>query len=172
MDNPLGLGGKIKTAAQNVMGDRPPIIVHCHLRWDFVWQRPQQIFSRLAKHYPVLFIEEPLHHNGAPAIRVSEPYPNVFRIIPVLNSQAMSFDEQCAVILPVLREWLDSHRFGPKRVAAGVQWFYSPMVAPLWLSCFGEALVVYEVYAGALDCQSTVKKSGLKRVLTCATFGG
>src|SRR6185295_5919474 len=25
-----------------------PIVVHSHLRWDFVWQRPQQILARLA----------------------------------------------------------------------------------------------------------------------------
>ena len=36
-----------------------PLIVHSHLRWDFVWQRPQQILSRLAANHPVLFIEDP-----------------------------------------------------------------------------------------------------------------
>jgi UDP-galactopyranose mutase len=34
------------------------VIVHCHLRWDFVWQRPQHIFSRLSKSHPVLFLED------------------------------------------------------------------------------------------------------------------
>ena len=146
MDNPPHhhLKGEIISAAQNSVSDRPPILVHCHLRWDFVWQRPQQILSRLAKHYPVLFIEEPMHENSAPAIRVSEPYSSVFRIIPVLDSQAMGYDEQCAALLPVLHDWLDRHGFGPKRIAAGVQWFYSPMAAPLWLGRFGEALVVYD----------------------------
>jgi UDP-galactopyranose mutase len=31
-----------------------------HLRWDFVWQRPQQILSRLARQYRVWFVEEPV----------------------------------------------------------------------------------------------------------------
>ena len=31
-----------------------------HLRWDFIWQRPQQLLSRLARQYRVLFVEEPL----------------------------------------------------------------------------------------------------------------
>ena len=70
--------------------------------------------------------------------------PVFFRIIPVLDSQAMGYDEQCAALLPVLRDWLDRHGFGPKRIAAGVQWFYSPMAAPLWLGRFGESLVVYD----------------------------
>ncbi len=36
------------------------IIVHCHLRWDFVWQRPQHLMSRLSKFHPVLFLEDGL----------------------------------------------------------------------------------------------------------------
>ena len=34
------------------------IIVHCHLRWDFVWQRPQHVISRLSQAHPVLFLED------------------------------------------------------------------------------------------------------------------
>src|SRR4028119_912697 len=37
-----------------------PLIVHSHLRWDFVWQRPQQLLSRMAATAPVLFVEEPI----------------------------------------------------------------------------------------------------------------
>ena len=36
------------------------ILVHSHLRWDFVWQRPQHIVSRLSQSIPVLFLEDPL----------------------------------------------------------------------------------------------------------------
>ncbi len=35
------------------------IVCVSHLRWDFVWQRPQQLLSRLAQYYRVFFIEEP-----------------------------------------------------------------------------------------------------------------
>src|SRR5947209_16374731 len=34
-----------------------PIIVHSHLHWDWVWQRPQQFLSRLSKRHPILFVE-------------------------------------------------------------------------------------------------------------------
>lgn len=34
------------------------VMVHCHLRWDFVWQRPQHIISRLSQYNPVLFLED------------------------------------------------------------------------------------------------------------------
>src|SRR3954470_5221112 len=41
-----------------------PIIVHSHLRWDWVWQRPQQFLSRLSQRHPILFVEEPLPVDG------------------------------------------------------------------------------------------------------------
>jgi UDP-galactopyranose mutase len=31
-----------------------------HLRWDFVWQRPQHLLARLAQRYRVFFVEEPI----------------------------------------------------------------------------------------------------------------
>src|SRR6185312_15315995 len=34
-----------------------PVIVHCHLCWDWVWQRPQQFLSRLSAHHKILFVE-------------------------------------------------------------------------------------------------------------------
>src|SRR5688572_10569681 len=34
-----------------------PIIVHCHLCWDWVWQRPQQFLSRLSVRHKILFVE-------------------------------------------------------------------------------------------------------------------
>ena len=39
--------------------DRYGIVVFSHLRWGFVWQRPQQFLSRFAKKHPILFVEEP-----------------------------------------------------------------------------------------------------------------
>ena len=35
------------------------LVAFSHLRWDFVWQRPQHVLSRLSKEIPVLYVEEP-----------------------------------------------------------------------------------------------------------------
>jgi UDP-galactopyranose mutase len=43
------------------------IVVHSHLRWDGVWQRPQQIISRLARDHRVCFVEEPIFRPPADA---------------------------------------------------------------------------------------------------------
>ena len=40
------------------------LVVFSHLRWNFVFQRPQHLLSRLAAHYRVIFIEEPIHDGG------------------------------------------------------------------------------------------------------------
>ena len=36
------------------------LICISHLRWDFVWQRPQHLLSRLGDHYRIFFVEEPI----------------------------------------------------------------------------------------------------------------
>src|SRR5207302_1988493 len=42
------------------------IVVASHLRWSFVWQRPQQLLSRLAKRHRILFVEEPVYSDHSP----------------------------------------------------------------------------------------------------------
>ena len=39
---------------------RPLLIVLSHLRWDFVFQRPQHLLTRAARVFDVVFVEEPL----------------------------------------------------------------------------------------------------------------
>ena len=36
------------------------LIAFSHLRWNFVWQRPQHLLSRLARRWRVVFVEEPV----------------------------------------------------------------------------------------------------------------
>jgi UDP-galactopyranose mutase len=50
------------------------LICISHLRWDFVWQRPQHILSRLAKQYRVFFVEEPIAKTD-----ITQPQLNVFQ---------------------------------------------------------------------------------------------
>src|ERR687896_1772840 len=41
------------------------LICFSHLRWDFVYQRPQHLMARFAKHMHVFYIEEPIIDDGA-----------------------------------------------------------------------------------------------------------
>lgn len=60
--------------------DRYGIVVFSHLRWGFVWQRPQQFLSRFARKHPVLFVEEPFFDRpagSAPDVQLHRVMPNV-----------------------------------------------------------------------------------------------
>ena len=61
--------------------DNYPIIVHSHLRWDWVWQRPQQFLSRLSKKHRILFIEAPNPSEqtctAQATLREVSDYPNI-----------------------------------------------------------------------------------------------
>ena len=122
-----------------------PIIVHCHLRWDFVWQRPQQIFVRLAARHRIAFIEEPLTDDGETRLAVSEPIPNIVRIVPTLHrAEGLPVDAQWAALLPHLQRAFSDHPLLAGRFGRAIHWFYSPMVAPAMLGKFDTAAVVYD----------------------------
>jgi glycosyltransferase involved in cell wall biosynthesis len=122
-----------------------PLIVHSHLRWDFVWQRPQQILSRLAQHHPVLFIEEPLGGEGDATLDISEPHANIVRVVPRLpHADMRDADAQARAILPLVQRALREHPLVTGRFEHPVQWFYSPMTAPVLLGQFGARGVVYD----------------------------
>lgn len=122
-----------------------PIVVHCHLRWDFVWQRPQQIFVRLAADHRIAFIEEPLLDEGESRLSISEPFPNVVRVVPILHrAEGLHFDRQCAEIVPRLQRAFVDHPLLAGRFDRVIHWFYSPMMAPPMLDKFNAAAVVYD----------------------------
>jgi len=65
--------------------DRYGIVVFSHLRWGFVWQRPQQFLSRFAKKHPILFVEEPffdLKEGVEPRLDYHRVMPNVTVVTP------------------------------------------------------------------------------------------
>ena len=38
------------------------LVAFSHLRWGFVWQRPQHLLTRFAREMPVVVVEEPEYH--------------------------------------------------------------------------------------------------------------
>lgn len=119
-------------------------VVHSHLRWDFVWQRPQQLLSRLAERSPVLFIEEPLATDAEPFLAVTEPNANVVRVVPHMAPAIVAVDAQSLETLRLLEPALATHPLLAGRFQRPVQWFYSPMSAPVMLGRFDAKCVVYD----------------------------
>lgn len=63
---------------------KPIIIVLSHLRWDFVFQRPQQLLTRAARDFSVYFIEEPIYEGDVATQRNFMREPGVRVIQPIL----------------------------------------------------------------------------------------
>ena len=64
---------------------RPYLICFSHLRWNFVFQRPQHLMVRAAANYRVIFFEEPeFAAVDAPRIRTTESPEGVLITTPLL----------------------------------------------------------------------------------------
>jgi glycosyltransferase involved in cell wall biosynthesis len=72
------------------------LICISHLWWDWVWQRPQQLITRLARHQRVLWIEEPRIAVGPPgeSFELTEEWPNVWVGRLVYRSDPATFHER------------------------------------------------------------------------------
>jgi glycosyltransferase involved in cell wall biosynthesis len=106
------------------------IVVFCHLRWEFVYQRPQHIISRLSRSHKILLIEEPLpfeneEKNTANLLVINEN-------LHLLQPKTASITE----IRDILPEYINACK-------AKIGWFYSPAFMPL-LSHFRFDTVVYD----------------------------
>jgi glycosyltransferase involved in cell wall biosynthesis len=97
------------------------LICLSHLRWDFVYQRPQHLMSRFARDRRVFFVEEPWLGDGAARLDVSERPGGVHAVVPRLP-HGLSPEEAEAAQGELLQELLAVYR-----ITDYVLWFYTPM---------------------------------------------
>ena len=112
-------------AGQNNEPVRASLICFSHLRWRFVFQRPQHLMTRLAGGYDVVFWEEPMYVDGAvPRVRIDhDATAGVTVMTPELPNGLGWEDEQAT-----LRSLLDAQLAERPQVA--VRWYYTPMMLP------------------------------------------
>jgi len=131
-----------------------PIIVHSHLCWDWVWQRPQQFLSRLSNNHQILFVETigPDPQLSSPTARFWTPEnsPNV----TILRLQFPSWRWSDGKFVDrerrrLVKEFLGGP--GSGHFENPVQWFYDPMAVPAFLGQMDEIAVVY-------DCMDELSK--------------
>jgi len=120
------------------------IVAHSHLRWDFVWQRPQHLMSRFARDREVFFIEEPSFQDNA------GDAPDGGRL-EVHESNGVTVGQPiCRDPGPGGGPRLDAmyRRLAADHVAERglkdyIVWFYTPMLLPA-TERLSPALVVYD----------------------------
>src|SRR5262245_10794835 len=116
------------------------IITFSHLRWNFVYQRPQHVLSRLAQTRRVFFIEEPVHDSsGVLSWDRSEPEPNVSICRPRTPVSTPGFNnEQTPHLRRLVQQLVEEENLEDYLV-----WFYTPMALPV-SEVLQPAAVVYD----------------------------
>ena len=120
------------------------IVCFSHLRWDFVYQRPQHLMSRFARDRRVFFVEEPVIHDGEPGWVFSTVEVNVTRCVPKLADTTT--DEQ----RPGAMQFLVNSLADKFECHECVEWFYTPMMLD-WALGLSPVATVY-------DCMDELSK--------------
>ena len=110
------------------MPSPPSLVAFSHLRWDFVFQRPQHLLTRLAATRPVFYVEEPVHDPHAEAhFELTRPAPNVTVCRPHTPHEHGGFGgTQFAALKPLVEKLVAEQVKGDYDL-----WLYTPMALPL-----------------------------------------
>jgi len=96
------------------------IICVSHLRWDFVFQRPQHLLTRAARDHRVFYVEEPRFSNDPPSLSIRK-VDGVFVVVPTLPARQAP-DEQARMQAALIESLI-----GEQAIEHFVLWYYTPM---------------------------------------------
>jgi glycosyltransferase involved in cell wall biosynthesis len=115
------------------------LIVFSHLRWEFVFQRPQHLLSRLARDYHVVFVEEPVHTSGPAYLERTTPCKGIEVVRAHTPVEHWGFhDDQLSALQPMIAGYLADNLIDDYIV-----WFYTPMALPM-LGELAPRAIVYD----------------------------
>jgi len=99
------------------------LICFSHLRWSFVFQRPQHLLSRYARERRVYFVEEPIFDDGPDRLEVTVSDENVQVVVPHLKHDTLDPDAAQSTLLNEL--------LTQQTIVRYVLWYYTPMALPI-----------------------------------------
>lgn len=111
-----------KEVVQTSPTDSTDIICLSHLRWDFVYQRPQHLLSRFARGVRVYFFEEPIFSDEPTRLDISRREDNLYVVVPKISHS----DRENRNVTEIQREML-GELINSNSVKDYVLWFYTPM---------------------------------------------
>ena len=114
--------------------DGVDLICFSHLRWDFVYQRPQHLMTRFARDRRVYFIEEPIFGDDGPRLEMSKRDNGLHVVTPHLP-HGSDIDAVMNGLVSGLRKEqnIDEH----------IVWFYTPMMLP-FMDTLEPSAIVYD----------------------------
>ena len=96
------------------------IVCFSHLRWDFVFQRPQHLLTRLADHFRIYYVEEPLFHQEQDHY-TEVVHSNIHIVKPHLKGSHVDANVAARQKL-LLRNLFYKHKINDY-----ILWYYTPM---------------------------------------------
>src|SRR3954465_95912 len=123
------VGVPVTTEAEPSAPEPEPTTLLCfsHLRWNFVFQRPQHLMSRFARDMDVIYWEEPVEigprETAFLQVREAEDSSGVRIVVPHLPA-GMPADAREAA----LSRLLDAHAASIR--GSLIAWYYTPMMLP------------------------------------------
>lgn len=113
------------------------LVCFSHLRWNFVYQRPQHLISRFAKCFRVFFVEEPVFNATSDRIEVSFSTERVIIVSIHLRHDSKRADVQ------LRQQELLSQFFVDENINNYLFWYYTPLALPISRH-FLPSFVVYD----------------------------
>jgi hypothetical protein len=113
------------------------LVCFSHLRWDFVYQRPNHLMARAARDRRVFFVEEPVVGGDAPPRLTTLKREGVLVVKPELP-EGLSVADERAVLARLMDEM-----FRSRQLRRPVLWYYTPMALP-WTRALDRSAVVYD----------------------------
>jgi glycosyltransferase involved in cell wall biosynthesis len=104
------------------MTEQFDLIVPSHLRWNFVFQRPQHLMTRFAKERRVFFFEEPEFGSSEVRLEKEKTQSGVLRVVPHIPANTPAHEVNI-----LLRKLLDDLIAG-HAIKNFVLWYYTPMM--------------------------------------------
>jgi UDP-galactopyranose mutase len=139
------------------------LVCFSHLRWDFVYQRPQHLLKRAAQDRRVFFIEEPIFDQGTMKLEMSQRPDGVQVVVPHLPSGLSSPIAMDTVLADMVLRMF--HNNG---INEYVSWYYTPMALSFTYD-LSPIAVVYDcmdelsAFKGAPDMLGVLEKELFRR---------
>jgi glycosyltransferase involved in cell wall biosynthesis len=102
-------------------GQTTDLICFSHLRWNFVFQRPQHLLTRCARERRVFFFEEPVFDSDVPALQTSHDVSGVVVAVPHLPA-GLTPQAEVRALRTLVDELIAS-----QRMTRYILWYYTPM---------------------------------------------
>lgn len=124
----------------------PDLVCFTHLPGDHVYQRPQQLMTRFARHFRVILVEDPLFDSEGAAWYETVSSINFIRVIQHLPSTGLTDEE----IIDSQKDLL-AKAFRDLEVRHDIFWYYTPQAWP--------ATRTFEPLVTVYDCMNELSTS-------------